>query len=338
MPKKPAKKDLSIITQEDIDAKLAEYSQQRIKPSERSILRIIRSERREAIQAKHEQGKKLTAGEEKLIRQDEEPKVISKEIEEFKKAVFEQAEPPAQLFFSFMPNALTRTTPFFPMTRNAPRPFETLEFETSWGTIKIEGRKLSVYDESVLLAILTIVRRERTATIQTTTHELCKIMGVTPQKHAYTAILQSIKRLTGTYIELSVMRKSQASRELFGTILVGGSSGLSQDRTVSVNPYFLETLAKGFLDVDVKFRSQLEGEVSKALYRFLGSQNPNPFECHLLKLCRAVNLEVPDMYRLRYRVRKGLTELKKKGFITRFMVTKGDIVKVWKSKKPTKTT
>ena len=46
-----------------------------------------------------------------------------------------------QLPLSFMPTPMTRTSPFFPMSKKAmaDRPFEQLKWETSWGQMSVSG-------------------------------------------------------------------------------------------------------------------------------------------------------------------------------------------------------
>lgn len=256
---------------------------------------------------------------------------IDKVVEEAKEEIIKSEPEVEQYVFSFMPTEMARTSPFFPMSRRdmkQERPFEIMQFDTSWGHILIKGQRLSMYDESVLLAVLSVIKKNRAETVSITPYRICQLMGVNPARDTYKAIWGAIKRLTGTYVEISV----KESRTIFGTIFSGGSTGPKEDGHVTVNPYFLRTLAAGFMNVNMTFRSQLKGDLAKALYRFILSQRPNPYECHILKLARAVNLEEEKRSRLRYKIRMALKELKDKGFLYRYLVSKSDIVKVWQKK------
>jgi hypothetical protein len=214
------------------------------------------------------------------------------------------------------------------------RPLEKLTWETSWGRIMVTGEKLSIYDESVLLAILVLMRKNQTGTFQTTRYEICRIMNVKPARDTYNAIWESLKRLTKTGIDLEVWegkgKKRKAKMEMTTTILSGAIH--AEQFQITVNPYFFEMYAEGFLtNLDLKFRASLTGDITKALYRFYEGQRERSYQCHLLTLAKAVNLNIEmETFRLRSRVRTGLRELRKKGYLKRWTISKSDIVTVWK--------
>ena len=90
---------------------------------------------------------------------------------------------------------MTRVSPFFPMSKREMknRPFEKLSWETSWGRMVISGEKLSVYDETVLLATLLLLKKYKAGTSFTTTrHEVCRVVGVTPAKIQCLLFAQSV--------------------------------------------------------------------------------------------------------------------------------------------------
>ena len=87
-------------------------------------------------------------------------------------------------------------------------------------------------------------------------------------------------------------------------------------------------------NINLEFRTKLKGDITKALYRFFRSQKGMTYECHLLTLCKAINLDVTvETFRLRARIKKGFTELKKAGYLKKSMLMKSDIIKVWKAPK-----
>jgi hypothetical protein len=244
--------------------------------------------------------------------------------------------------FSFIPTSLTRTSPFFPMSKQEMKsrslPAEGLCWETSWGRLTIKGERLSIHDESVLLAVLWVMgKRKHGLTFETTRHELCGVLGVTPCRNTYRAVWASLDRLTGTKINLEVWAagsKRKATRRLTNTIL----SGAVQDEdtgklTISVNPYFLEMYAESLItNINLEFRAGLKTDIAKALYRFYRGQRGMAYECHLLTLCHAINLDVDQpLFRLRSRIRAGLKELKRAGYLKRSLLTKSDIVRAWKA-------
>jgi hypothetical protein len=88
--------------------------------------------------------------------------VISSAVSEVKEHISKQPLAHEQMLFSFMPTQMTRTTPFYPMGKREmkDRPIETLEWETSWGRIAVSGERLAVYDETILLSLLLLVRKQ----------------------------------------------------------------------------------------------------------------------------------------------------------------------------------
>jgi len=274
---------------------------------------------------------------------------ITKESNKTKALIAEQGPDPAeQGVFSFLPTTLTRTSPFYPMSKremkNRSLPPGGISWETSWGRITIKGEKLAIYDESVLLAVLFLMKKHKMGmTFRTTRHEICKVLNVTPCKDTYKAIWGSLDRLTGAKINLEIWgdtkgkgKKKKTKRRMTNTILGGA---VEEEETgkllITVNPHFLEMYAESLVtNINLKLRASLKGDISKALYRFYRSQRGMTYDCHLVTLCQAINLNMDmELFRLRARIRTGLRELKKAGYLKRSSVTKSDIVKIWKEPK-----
>jgi hypothetical protein len=238
-----------------------------------------------------------------------------------------------QLSFSFMPTNLTRISPFFPMNRrdSKNRGFEKLEWSNSWGDIEIKGEKLSIYDETILLSVLHLVMKSKSRTIKTTRYELSKIIGVSISPSSYKAIKESLERLTGTTIKLSV----KGDLRMINTILSGASIDKDdKSLTITLNEYFLATYVKGMItNINLQFRLTLKGDYSKALYRFLVSQRGKEYSCHLLTLAKAINMNINlENREIKRRIKNGLAELKKNGFLTRwFIKNKTEMVYLWKT-------
>jgi hypothetical protein len=163
-------------------------------------------------------------------------------------------------------------------------------------------------------------------------------MDVNPCNQTYKAIWESLKRLTKTGIDLEIWdgkgKDRKTNIEMTATMLTGAIH--TANFQITVNPYFLEMYAEGLLtNLDLKFRASLSGSISKALYRFYAGQSGARYQCHALTLARAVNLNLDlSTSELRKRIRSGLRELRKKGYLQRWSLTKEDVVSVWKSKLP----
>jgi hypothetical protein len=271
--------------------------------------------------------------------------MIKEDTDQAKGAIGKHPLPHEQLLFSFMPTTMTRTSPFFPMSRKdmKSRPIESgLTWETAWGRITITGERLSIYDESVLLSLLVLVKKHKSEAIATTQYELCKIGNVNPATNTYNTIWGAIKRLAGTRIDIEIRegKGSQAKlvQEMTGSIISwAGRDHKTGKLRVVLNPYFLQMYGDGFLtNLDLKFRANLKGDTAKALYRFYQGQQPlyskGRYEIQLLKLCVAINLntENVEIKRLREQIRKGLRELRKQGYLERWRLNKQDYVIVWR--------
>jgi hypothetical protein len=270
--------------------------------------------------------------------------LIEKSVNEAKKEIFNQApDAPEQGVFSFLPTTLTRISPFFPLSKrdkNRTLPPEGLCFESSWGKMTIKGDKLSIHDETVLLAVLSLLKKHQNETFKTTKHEICKMMGVTPGKNTYQGVWGSLDRLTGAKISLEIWepksKKKKTKRRMTNTILAGAVEEENTGKLlITINPYFLRMYAESLVTgIDMKFRAKLKGDVTKSLYRFFRSQQGMNYECHLLTLCKAINLDVTmPLHRLRTRIKNAFRELKKAGYLKNSMVMKNDIIRVWKSPK-----
>jgi hypothetical protein len=264
--------------------------------------------------------------------------IIKDAADEAKDLILKSPNYHEQLLFSFMPTQLTRTTPFFPISKREMknRPHEKLEWKTSWGMISITGERLAVYEETILLSLLVLVKKQRSEVLETTQYELCKIANVTPSKNTYNAIWAGLKRLSTTNIELSILGKDKKpSTEMAGTIITWIKRDRKKNKLqIALNPYFNVMFAQSFVtNINLKFRAGLKGDVSKSLYRFLEGQRSEKYSIHILKLSAAINinLDLPTK-KIRESIRKGLRELRAKNYLAKWTLPKNsDIVTVWKS-------
>jgi hypothetical protein len=182
------------------------------------------------------------------------------------------------------------------------------------------------------------MKKNQSEVIDTSRYEICQVAGISRGRDQYKAIIESLKRLTSTRIDLDKWvdrAKGKTEPIMFNTMLSGGIRRDTEKIQVTINPYFREMFAGGLTtNIDIDFRRKLKGDTAKAIYRFLSSQRPfykkNKYEIHLLKICKAINIENPQLFKMRESIRKGLKELRQKGFIKRWMVNKSDIVTVWK--------
>jgi hypothetical protein len=173
---------------------------------------------------------------------------------------------------------------------------------------------------------------------ETSQSELSQLADINASPNTFGSIWKSIQRLAGTRIDLELLagrgKKRRALREMTGSIL----SFADMDRQtgnirVVVNPYFLEMYAESFVtNIDLKFRTSLKSDVSKAFYRFYQGQYGVSSEIDMFNLASAVNLDIGQQrQRLRLKIRQGLSELQERGYLETFELTRDDRVIVSKS-------
>jgi predicted transcriptional regulator len=268
-------------------------------------------------------------------------KIIKDASEFVKKHISRQ--PPVQRFFSFMPTMLTRVSPFhfkgkmkyteWPLVR------QDSGDANSWGKMRLVGELLIIFDETILFALLALMTKFQSDAFETNQDELSRLADIQPTPNTYNAIWKSIQRLAGTRIDLELFsgkgRKRKDLKELTGSIL----SFADIDREtgsirVVVNPYFLEMYADSFVtNIDLRFRSSLKLDVSKAFYRFYQGQYESESDIDIARLARAVNLETDlETRRLKDKVRTGLKELQKRGYLKQYQITRDNRVIIEKSK------
>jgi predicted transcriptional regulator len=267
---------------------------------------------------------------------------IIKDASEFVKKHISR-QPPVQRFFSFMPTMLTRVSPFHFKGKMKSTDWPLVRLDSgdtdSWGRMRVVGELLIIFDETILFALLALMTRFQSDAFETKQNELSLLADIQPVPNSYRAIWKSIQRLAGTRIDLELFsgkgKKRKYLKELTGSILsfadIDKETGSIR---VVINPYFLEMYAASFVtNIDLKFRSSLKSDVSKAFYRFYQGQYETESDIDIARLARAVNLETDlEKRRLRDKVRTGLKELQDRRYLKRYQITRESRVVVEKSK------
>ena len=202
--------------------------------------------------------------------------------------------------------------------------YKDVILDNPWGKITIAGPKLSIHDESVLLALLLLAKKYKNNRFQTTYGELCKLMVTSRGKTQYTAIKASLKRLAGAVVDTDLYdtkgKKKEVTRSITGVMVPMVDQ---QEKTskieIEISKYFLALYGKNLTTaLDVDERAALKGDIAKALYRFLRTHDPSPIPFGLLTLCKGLNLNTEQPLReIRRKIRTALKELCKKGHVKR---------------------
>jgi predicted transcriptional regulator len=274
------------------------------------------------------------------------PKLTGKQIvKEAAKYVNEHIsrQPPVQRFFSFMPTMLTRVSPFHFKGRHKSNEWPLVRLDSgdtnSWGSMQVVGELLIIFDETTLFCLLALMTKHERDAFETSHTELARMASIEPTPKNAAEIWKSIQRLAGTRIDLRLSRgtgkKRRTLKELTGSILsfADKDQGNGKIRIV-VNPYFLEMYSESFVtNIDMVFRNRLKSDISKAFYRFYQGQYETESQTDITRLARAVNLNIgQEMKQLKSKVRIGLKELKEKGYLETYEVTRDDRVMVSKTK------
>lgn len=266
-------------------------------------------------------------------------KILAETTQEVNDHIVKITGKPEQLKLAFMPTEIARTSPFFPMSRMEmkDRPlYKEFVIKNKWGSIAVSGPKLSIQDESVLLAILFLAKKIKSERIKTDYAELCGIMMVSRGLNSYKSIEESLKRLTKTIVDTDLYESGnneKVVRSITGSILsnVDQKQG-STTVEILLNPYFL-TLYGANLTTGIKLdlRAKLKGDVTKALYRFLETHTGGGVPYGMLTLCYAINLNTEQpFFEIRKLIRRSLAELQKQGYIKRWKIDKNDLVYIYK--------
>lgn len=278
-----------------------------------------------------------------------EPKLTGKQIiKEAARYVNEHIsrQPPVQRFFSFMPSMLTRVSPFHFKSRHKSNEWPLVRLDSgdnnSWGSMQVVGELLVIFDETILFCLLALMTKYERDAFETSHTELARMVNIEPEPKNAAEIWKSIQRLAGTRIDLRLSRgkgkKRKTLKELTGSILsfADKDQGNATIRIV-VNPYFLEMYAESFVtNIDMVFRNGLKSDISKAFYRFYQGQYETESQIEITRLARAVNLNIgQEMKQLKSKVRTGLKELKEKGYLEAYDVTRDNQVMISKSKDAT---
>jgi hypothetical protein len=251
-------------------------------------------------------------------------------------------QPPVQRFFSFMPTMLTRVSPFHFKSRAKYQEWPMVRLDSgdanSWGRMRVVGELLVIFDETILFGLLALMTRHQSDAFETGQEELCLMADIQPTPASFSAVWQSIQRLAGTRIDLELFsgkgRKRKDLREMTGSILsFADLDNQNGHIRIVINPYFLKMYAESFVtNIDLKFRSSLKSDVSKAFYRFYQGQYEGESDIEIARLARAVNLgRNLDPQRLKDKVRIGLKELQEKGYLKQYQITRADRVIIQKS-------
>lgn len=258
------------------------------------------------------------------------------EVEEFKKEISQKPILPEQQIFAFLPHQMAKTSIFFPMSdrelKEENRKISKLEHETGWGKVVIEGVKLAIFEEDILLALLHLAKNgykkfEKAFVLET---NLNKIINILYGRKGYSkrneeVILRCLKHFQLVAFDLIVGEWKKRGKEKLNVEKIRSIGNIvhsykydtkTKDIKISFNPEFFDYFLESMLtNINLTLRRKLKKDGSKALLRFL-STHSKPSRMHILTLLNAINFNVDQpLFRLRERIKGFIKELKTNGVL-----------------------
>mgnify|MGYP002725683651 CR=1 FL=1 len=226
-------------------------------------------------------------------------------------AIEKAAGEPVQL--SWLPTDTARSSIFSPIAdRDLDQLQGKLVFRSSWGILTVHGPPLNVTDESVFLALLHFVRKEKKAAIKVNYRQICKTLGLSYQTKNIRRIKKAIKNLALTSLDFELKDGTWAIRAILQS-----AKGVKDYSTIEIDPWFFSKfLANEITMLDLKFRQSLKGYVVKCLYRFLSSHR-GPQSYRIETLIMALNMNPTQELKYHTRALMGaFSQLRNKKFLT----------------------
>lgn len=261
---------------------------------------------------------------------------FKKEVVAFKEKALKKPLREEQQIFSFLPHQLAKTSIFFPMSdrelKEENRHISKIEHETGWGRVIIEGIKLAIFEEDILLALLSLLKDNPSklkseAALETNVN---KIVNMLYGERGYSkrneqVILRALKHfeqvsfdfILGTWKKRGKERLKVEELYSVGNIISAYHYNTgSKELKIYFNPHFLAFFLQSMLTtINLSLRRNLKKDGSKALLRFLEAHT-NPGNMHILTVLNAINYNVNQpMSELRRRFKSFIAELKKHGIL-----------------------
>ena len=258
------------------------------------------------------------------------------EVDELKAKILKKPVRQEQQFFSFLPHQLAKTSIFFPMSdrelKEENRHITKIEHDTNWGKVVIQGVKLAIFEEDILLVLLALLEKN----LSKLTHgiglaiHINEIISILYGREGYSktnedVILRALKHFELVSFDLILGDWKKHGKERLkverirsvGNIISGYDyDTATKELKIYFNPPFLAYFGESMLtNINLTQRRMLKKDGSKALLRFL-SAHTNPSRMHILTVLNAINFNTDQpLYRLRSRLKSFITELKKNGVL-----------------------
>ncbi len=150
--------------------------------------------------------------------------------------------------------------------------------------------------------------------------------------------MKSLYRMSQTHITIEKRANGHCGTqiEMEGPFIINVTkSDVSSKLILELHPYLLSSFRdRSITRMDIRLRSELRGDISKALYRFYEGQHLNICTTSILNLSKAINIGCDEkMTYIRRKIRKAMRELQMGGYLRSFILPhRGEVVAVFKSR------
>lgn len=261
---------------------------------------------------------------------------LKKEVEELKTQIIKKPLRPEQQIFSFIPHQLAKTSVFFPMSdrelKEENRLITKIEHSTSWGKVVIEGIKLAIFEEDILLYLLYLAKDSYTKLKDEFILEINinRIINLLYGREGYSkrneeVILRALKHFELVSFDIIIGEWKKKGKERLnierirsiGNIVSGFDyNEATKNLKIYFNPHFFAFFLESMLtNINLTLRKKLKKDGSKALLRFL-SAHKKPSRMHILTVLNAINFNTNQpMFKLRQLFKSFIKELKGEGVL-----------------------
>jgi hypothetical protein len=218
-----------------------------------------------------------------------------------------------------LPTSMCRISPFFPLSKNELSKRKQITNLVigggGWGTLTFTGPQLSVFDEDYLLAVLALIHKRSGSVAMSDDKgtmsykfkgkrtQLLRFCGFTDGNKNYKRLDESLDAMQRSTVTITISgdthkRKKNSKWKRDNIITHVGVDEATDDIEIVINPYFYETyMANDYTLLDYKRRSRLKTLISKALYRFVMSQqfttSPRPWNLETISQVLNLNDSLP---------------------------------------------
>ena len=244
------------------------------------------------------------------------------------------ASRPEEIVYSLIPHEMAKVSIFFPMSdqelRADRRIMQKIETESKWGRAVVRGVKLSIFEEDVVLALLTLAKTGLNPTnteliLDTSLPKIAKFLYSSKDGYnqkTYASISQAVQNLGLINFTISLYTSDGITKKIGKEVSVSSIiqsyvfNAEGKTLRIKFNPdFFLYLGSSNLTSINFSLRRHLKKAGSKALLRFLATHR-NPSKMQMITVLNAINFNTKQpLFTLRRFLKNFITELKKHGVL-----------------------